>query len=194
MSSQVQRLSRALQRVHPGMFGGGPRAASLEDGFALFEQVAERLVELGVRLHQGDDEALREAPFTSTGAPSAEFQANLLTVERVSNGFLIRHAPSARSIVVSDDGHGRVHVAADMLAYVNETIGEAGSAHEPERVRVIVLPGDHWIPTDPGDCEHRWVERLDPERSWFCPCGAQFQLEHEGRSLSAMVSLEAPRE
>ena len=193
MSRQVERISKALQEANPSMFGGAPRAGSLQDALELYEQVAQTLIELGVRHDQGQP-AQREGRDRAIDSSAAEFEPNVVTLERVSNGYLIRHLPSARSIVVGDNDHGPVWVAADMLASLNELIGEVGSRHDPERVRVIVLPGDEWIPADPNDCEHRWVERHDPEGSWFCPCGAKFQLEHDGRSLSAMVSFQAPDE
>src|SRR5574338_313379 len=144
-------------------------------------------VDRGARLHQGDQEALREGP-GQVNAAVAELAGNVVTVERVSNGYVIRHLASTRSAVAGDDGEGPIRVAADMLGWVNEFIGEVGGRNGPERLCVIVLPGDDWIPAEPGDCSHAWVERNDRGDSWFCPCGAKFQLEHEGRSFADSAS------
>lgn len=194
MTTHVERLTSALREAHPTMFGGAPRAATVEEADTFYERLARRLAGLGVRLHQGDWEALREDPLREEALQAAELECNVVTVERVSNGYVIRHLPSARSLVITTDVQGLVAGTADMLVYVNELIGEVGGPYAPERVRVIVLPGDHWTPADAGDCLHLWVERLSPEDDWFCPCGAKFRLEHGGRSLSGMVSFQAPDE
>jgi hypothetical protein len=182
MTTHADRLTIALRDANPAMFAGVPLAATVQERDALYERMARRLVGLGVRLHQGDWAALREEPLRDNALQAAELETNLVTVERVSNGYLIRHLPSARSVVITTDMQGMVAGTADMLVYVNEMIGEVGGPYAPECVRVIVLPGGHWTPADAGDCLHLWVERLSPKDDWFCPCGAKFRLEHEGRS------------
>lgn len=182
MTTHVERLTSALREAHPTMFKGAPRAKTVQQADTFYERVARRLVGLGVRLHQGDWEALREEPLREEALQAAELERNVVSVERVSNGYVIRHLPSARSVVVTTDMQGLVAGTADMLVHVNELIGEVRGPHTHECVRVIVLPGDHWTPIEVGDCLHLWVERLSPEDDWFCPCGAKFQIEHQGRS------------
>jgi hypothetical protein len=106
-----------------------------------------------------------------------------LTIERVRNGYIIRdEGEDATFVIAADD---EVAASCQMLVEVNDLIGRPGSRYDGERIRVIVLPGDKWLPAEPGGCPHAWVERHQwgenpPE--WWCPCGAEFGLIKPGSS------------
>jgi hypothetical protein len=106
-----------------------------------------------------------------------------VSLERVQNGYIIRHEAEDQTLVVADNND--VEAAWQMLCAVNDLIGHPGSRHDRERVRVIVLPGNKGLPAEPGGCLHTWVERHqwgeDPP-TWWCPCGATFALVKAGGS------------
>jgi hypothetical protein len=106
-----------------------------------------------------------------------------LTVERVRNGYILRDEAEEETTLVADDN--LVTAAWLMLVEVNDLLGHAGSRHDGERIRVIVLPGDKWLPAQPGGFPHTWVERHqwgDNPPQWRCPCGAEFGLTKPGGS------------
>lgn len=187
MSTHADRLALALLEAHPSMFEVGP-ADTLDEVRAPYQRLARRLVRLGVRLHQGDWEALREDGSTNDDAPMPQTEPDVVTVERVSNGYVVRHLGSRRSVAISSYEQSAVAATAEMLSEVNELIGDTGSRDDRERVRVITLPGANWMPTTADECGHPWVERLDADELWFCPCGAKFALEHGGKSLTQIAS------
>jgi hypothetical protein len=80
-----------------------------------------------------------------------------LTIERVRNGYIIRDEAEDETWVVAENND--VTAAWAMLSEVNGLIGHPGSRHDAERVRVIVLPGDKWLPAERDGCPHTWVER-----------------------------------
>jgi hypothetical protein len=67
-----------------------------------------------------------------------------VTIERVRNGYIIGDEAEGQTFIVAEDSE--VTAAWQMLAEVNGLIGHPGSRHDGERVRVIVLPGDKWLP------------------------------------------------
>jgi hypothetical protein len=104
-----------------------------------------------------------------------------LTIERVSNGYIIHDEIEDETFVVAEEN--AVSAAWQMLVHVNDLIGHTGSRHDGERIRVIVLPGDKWLPPEPGGCPHTWVERHqwgENPPQWWCPCGAEFGLIKPG--------------
>ncbi|HYK95254.1 MAG TPA: hypothetical protein VE011_05210 [Candidatus Dormibacteraeota bacterium] len=118
-----------------------------------------------------------------------------VTIERVRNGYIIRDEAEFETSVVAEDNE--VTAAWLMLSEINGLIGHPGSRHDGERVRVIVLPGDKWLPAKPGGCPHNWAERHQwgenaPE--WWCPCGAEFSLTKPGGSWAEELEPGTPRD
>jgi hypothetical protein len=118
-----------------------------------------------------------------------------VTLERVQNGYIIRDEAEGQTFVVGDNCD--VTAARQMLSEVNGLIGHPGSRYDGERVRVIVLPGDKWLPAERGGCPHDWVERHqwgeDPP-TWWCPCGAIFALVKAGGSWAEELEASARKE
>jgi hypothetical protein len=118
-----------------------------------------------------------------------------VVIERVRNGYIIRDKAESQRWLVADDN--KVTAAWLMLGEVNGLIGHPGSRHDGERVRVIVMPGDKWLPAEAGGCLHNWVERHqwgENAPQWWCPCRAEFGLIQPGDSwvqeLAASTSAE----
>ncbi len=118
-----------------------------------------------------------------------------LTIERVRNGYIIRDEAEDETWVVAENND--VTAAWQMLSEVNGLIGHPGSRHDAERVRVIVLPGDKWLPAERAGCPHTWVERHQwggNPAEWWCPCGAEFGLIKPGGSWAEELESGIPRE
>lgn len=118
-----------------------------------------------------------------------------ITIERVRNGYIIHGGVEDGTSVVAEDRE--VAAAWLMLSQVNGLIGHPGSRHDAERVRVIVLPGDKWLPAERDGCPHTWVERHawgDDSAVWRCPCGAEFGLMKAGGSWAEELEASALRE
>jgi hypothetical protein len=118
-----------------------------------------------------------------------------ISIERVRNGYIICDEAEGQTWVVADDND--VTAAWQMLVEVNDLIGHAGSRHDGERVRVIVLPGDKWLPAERDGCLHTWVERHqwgENQPQWWCPCGAEFGLIKPGGSWAEELESGTARE
>lgn len=118
-----------------------------------------------------------------------------VTIERARNGYIIGEEAEGQTFVVAEDSD--VTAAWQMLSEVNGLIGHPGSRHDGERLRVIVLPGDKWLPAQPGGCPHTWVERNQSGENppvWWCPCGAEFALVKTGGSWAEDLESGTHRE
>jgi hypothetical protein len=118
-----------------------------------------------------------------------------VTIERVRNGYIIGEEAEGQTFVVAEDSD--VAAAWQMLSEVNALIGHPGSRHDGERVRVIVLPADKWLPAQPGGCPHTWVERNQWGENppvWWCPCGAEFALVKAGGSWAEDLESDTHRD
>jgi hypothetical protein len=111
-----------------------------------------------------------------------------LTVETATNGYLVTDDERSAPLVIG--GHDPIDAAWELLAEINERIGVIGSRHAVRRVRVITLPGDKWYPRDRNECSHDSIEGWgsEPNRRWWCPCGAEFALVHQGRAVADLVA------
>ncbi len=86
--------------------------------------------------------------------------------------------------VILDDPADETAAARELLYAVLERFGPSSSRYAAERIRVITLPGDKWVPREGEACTHPWVEMWEYEgqRGWSCPCGAAFAPTSEGRA------------
>jgi hypothetical protein len=69
-----------------------------------------------------------------------------LTIERASNGYILRESDSEdpRPIVVEETD--RVDATYALLGRMLEQMGHSGSRYDERRVRIVIEPGDKWEP------------------------------------------------
>jgi hypothetical protein len=133
-------------------------------------------------------ELVRESATSATerGTTLGDARNVKISVERVSNGFIVRDESTDEVAVVAEQTE--VTATQVMLTEVIWRIGPATSGWEAENLRVIVLPGRKWMPARRGGCAHPWIERSqirDEPQHWWCPCGAEFTQLTEGGSFEA---------
>jgi hypothetical protein len=111
-----------------------------------------------------------------------------LTIEPILNGYLVREDEDPPWAITGGD---EAESARLMLWEVNERVGHLGSRHDERRVRIITMPGDDWLPAEPGGCSHPWTLPISSGASvaWRCPCGAEFALAKPGGSWAEELRL-----
>ncbi len=95
-----------------------------------------------------------------------------LTVERVSNGCIIRDHDERETVVVAADDP--LEAARQMLVEVNDRAGAWRGDSGAEQPVVAVEPDR--LPQHPEGCEHRHIAHwaYDGRKGWQCRCGISF--------------------
>jgi hypothetical protein len=97
-----------------------------------------------------------------------------LTVERASNGYIVRDSAAHEIWLIADDDW--LEAAAGLLVEINGRLGSSGDGYEERQVTVMVEPGDQWLAANPNECPHTKVRNTSQGASglWACICGVEF--------------------
>jgi hypothetical protein len=179
----VVALADALREAHPSMFGGA-KASSVEEADALYERVANRLINLGVRPGTVAESAVLAGQRGRAGDPEANPPLRgrppgwTFTIERAWNGYVVSDTTRVGGWLIAGDDP--LEAARLLLVELNERLGTNGTPDDEWRVLIEMASGDDWLAAHPALCPHdivrnrEYIEDESTTEGWSCGCGLGF--------------------